>query len=82
MPTYNLRITRPAPSMWQDREVFQAESYAKAVEHARATWRRVRRPVCLGTGEYGMHAYHRIDAAGVATDVNTNSGIPALEVLA
>jgi hypothetical protein len=76
MTTYNLRITRPRPSFCEDRVVFQAASYAAAVQVAHDAYRRALRPVCLGSGEWGMECWHRI-ADGVAIDKNTNSGVPA-----
>jgi len=75
---YNLKITAPAPSLWQDTVVFSARTYQDAVAVAQDTWRRVRRPVCLGSGECGMYFWHRIDSKGMAIDRNTNSGVPAV----
>jgi hypothetical protein len=76
MTTYNLRILQPSPSISQDRVVFEAASYAEAVQAAHDAYRRTRRAVVLSSGEYGMQNWHRI-ANGIAIDRNTNSGVPA-----
>ena len=76
--TWHLMILEPRPSMNQRRVVFQAASYAEAVEFARAEWRKVRRSVTLHSGEYDTYYWHRIDSNGVAEDRNRNSGVPAM----
>ena len=80
--TYNIRVTRPSPSMDQDRTVFQADTYQEAVAIAHQAYRRARRAVTLGSGEFGMENWHRVDHSGIATDRNTNSGVlPKARVL-
>ncbi len=79
--TYNIRVTRPSPSLSQDHTVFQAATYAEAVKIAQDAWKVARRPVVLCDGECGVYFWHRIDSAGLAIDRNTNSGIPAQEQL-
>ena len=76
MKTYNLRISRPSPSMNDDKEIIQAVDYADAVEQARSAWRATGRRVSLSSGEYGIYVWHYITSAGNAIDRNTNSGIP------
>ena len=81
MLTYNIRITKPAPSMSQDRVVFQASTYAEAVQVAHRAFLEHRRPVTLGSGEYGMDNWHRVDSDGKATDRCTNGGVPEIQFL-
>ena len=79
---YNIRVTRPSPSMDQDRTVFQADSYQDAVSVAHEAYRKARRAVTLGSGEYGMDNWHHVDHSGVTKDRNNNSGVPSTEVVA
>ena len=65
--------------MSQDTTVFQAGTYAEAVQFTHDAFRKYRRAVTLGSREFGMENWHRVDSNGVATDRNTNSGIPAVQ---
>lgn len=81
MKTYSIRILRPAPSMDQDRHLVEAASYQEAVEATHAAWRSALRSTALYAGEHGTYWYHHIDSAGIARDRNTNSGVPAEQVI-
>ena len=82
MTTYHIKISRPRPSMNQDKQVFQAASYAEAVQYARKAFMDAKRTVTLYTGENGMFWWHEITENGIATDRNLNSGIAASETVA
>ena len=81
MKTYNVRTSKPAPSMNKDKKVFEAENYQMAVAIAQSEWEKVGRRVSLFSDEYGMTRWHTISLTGLATDYNTNSEVPEQEQL-
>jgi hypothetical protein len=80
---WNIRVTRPSPSMDQDRIVFEAAGYTEAVKFAQQAWLKLelKRPVTLSGREYGMDNWYRIDASGVAINRAINTDIPATALI-
>ncbi len=81
MITYNIRVSRPAPSMNRDKYVVNVADYTEAVEIAQTMWRKTRTRTTVHSGEFGVKTWHSISSKGQATDYNTGSGIPPFEMI-
>ena len=81
MKTYNIRTTRPSPSMNQDKQIILALDYDDAVIQTQMEWKKTGRHTSLSSGEYGIQVWHSISYDGIATDKNNNSKIPQSEQL-
>ena len=73
--TYHLMVLQPAPSMNQRKIVFQASSYAAAVNRCQDEWLAGGRSVTLHSGEWDMHYWHRVDSDGVFEDRSKTTGV-------
>ena len=66
---YQVKVTRPAPSMWQDTVRFEAATYQEAVERTRAIYQEFHRHTVL-YHDPGTYFWFSVDAAGQEVDRN------------
>lgn len=78
---YDLRQLDPSPKMTDRVAAVVDGTYLEAVAAAHELYRQDGRRVSV-TSAGEIYAWHTVSASGVATDRNTNSGVPARQELA